>query len=139
MKFILTFLITTMCFFTQAQNVKPKTIDTSEICMPYGVAQKILLDLNDYDKLKETIPTYQNEILQLNKKVEVLNKETEAWKKEGELSKEIILEKNNSITIYKTENEDLKKENKRLKTKNGLYNIISAVIIVPLTYIAIFK
>ena len=139
MKFILTFFLTTVCFFTQAQNVKTKSVDTSEICMPYTVAQKILLDLNDYDKLKETIPTYQNEILQLNKKVELLNKEKDAWRKEGELSKEIILEKNNSITIYKTENEDLKKENKRLKTKNGLYNIISAVIIAPLTYIAIFK
>lgn len=139
MKFILVIFITIMCFFTQAQNVKTKVIDTSEICMPYTVAQKILLDLNDYDKLKETIPTYQNEILQLNKKVDMLNKEKEAWKKEGELSKEIISEKNNSITIYKTENEDLKKENKRLKTKNGLYNIISAVIIAPLTYIAIFK
>jgi peptidoglycan hydrolase CwlO-like protein len=139
MKFILVFFITTLCLFTQAQNVKTKVIDTSEICMPYTVAQKILLDLNDYDKLKETLPTYQNEIVQLNKKVEVLNKEIEAWKKDGELSKEIIAEKNNSITIYKTENEDLKKENKRLKTKNGLYNIISAVIIAPLTYIAIFK
>lgn len=139
MKFILTFFLTTVCFFTQAQNVKTKTVDTSEICMPYTVAQKILLDLNNYDKLKETIPTYQNEILQLNKKVELLNKEKDAWRKEGELSKEIIVEKNNSITIYKTENEDLKKENKRLKTKNGLYNIISAVIIAPLTYIAIFK
>lgn len=139
MKFILTFFLTTVCFFTQAQNVKTKSVDTSEICMPYTVAQKILLDLNSYDKLKETIPTYQNEILQLNKKVELLNKEKDAWRKEGELSKEIILEKNNSITIYKTENEDLKKENKRLKTKNGLYNIISAVIIAPLTYIAIFK
>ena len=139
MKFILTFFLTTVCFFTQAQNVKTKSVDTSEICMPYTVAQKILLDLNNYDKLKETIPTYQNEILQLNKKVELLNKEKDAWRKEGELSKEIIVEKNKSITIYKNENEDLKKENKRLKTKNGLYNIISAVIIAPLTYIAIFK
>ena len=51
----------------------------------------------------------------------------------------IISEKNKAIDIYKSENEDLKKENKRLKTKNGLYNIISAIIIVPLTYLAITK
>ena len=33
----------------------------------------------------------------------------------------------------------LKKENKRLKTKNSLFNIISGIIIAPLTYYAIFK
>ena len=27
--------------------------DTSEMCMPYSVAQKILLDLNDYDRVKQ--------------------------------------------------------------------------------------
>jgi cell shape-determining protein MreC len=107
--------------------------------MPYNVAQKILLDLNDYDKLKEIIPTYKQEISELNKKVEIINKENEAWKKDSELNKEIILGKNESIKIYQTENENLKKENKRLKTKNGLFNIISATIIVPLTYLLIIK
>jgi len=107
--------------------------------MPYNVAQKILLDLNDYDKLKEIIPTYKQEISELNKKVEIINKENDAWKKDSELNKEIILGKNESIKIYQTENENLKKENKRLKTKNGLFNIISATIIVPLTYLLIIK
>ena len=107
--------------------------------MPYSVAQKILLDLNNYDKLKETIPTYQNEINQLNKKTELLVKENDAWKKEDDLNRQIISEKNESIKIYKSENEDLKNENKRLKIKNGFFNIISGIIIVPLTYFAVFK
>lgn len=115
------------------------TIDTNQICVPYSVAQKILLDLNDYDRLKEVIVTYKSEIYELNNKVIYLNKENDAWLTEDKLNKEIISEKNKSIEIYKSENDDLKKENKRLKTKNGLYNIISAIIIVPLTYIAITK
>lgn len=115
------------------------TIDTNQICVTYSVAQKILLDLNDYDRLKEVIVTYKSEIYELNNKVIYLNKENDAWLTEDKLNKEIISEKNKSIEIYKSENDDLKKENKRLKTKNGLYNIISAIIIVPLTYIAITK
>jgi len=120
--------------FSQKPN-----IDTNEICMPYSVAQKILVDLNDYDKLKEVIVTYKNEIYQLNNKVTYLNKENEAWKEDNRLNKEIISEKNKAIEIYKSENEDLRKENKRLKIKNGLFNIISGTIIVPLTYLALFK
>lgn len=131
---LLIFMFLSVNLFSQ----KP-IIDTNEICMPYSVAQKILVDLNDYDKLKEVIVTYKNEIYQLNSKVTYLNKENETWKEDNRLNREIISEKNKAIEIYKSENEDLKKENKRLKTKNGLYNIISAIIIVPLTYIVITK
>jgi len=139
MKQKITFIIFFVVFFTLGQTSKNKTIDTNQICMPYSVAQKILLDLNNYDKLKETIPTYQNEIYQLNKKTELLVKENEAWKKEDDLNRQIISEKNESIKIYKSENEDLKKENKRLKTKNTVFNIIAGIIITPLTYALILK
>jgi regulator of replication initiation timing len=139
MKQKITFILFFVVFFTLGQTSKNKTIDTNQICMPYSVVQKILLDLNNYDKLKETIPTYQNEIYQLNKKTELLVKENEAVKKEDDLNRQIISEMNESIKIYKSENEDLKKENKRIKIKNGLFNIISGIIIVPLTYFAVFK
>jgi len=130
-------VLISICFFGFSQ--KNKNIDTNKICIPYYVCQKILIDLNDYDKIKKTIPTYENEILQLNKKIEFLDKEILTWKKEDELNQEIIKEKNNSIIIYKEENKNLAKENKRLKTKNTLFNIISGIVIAPLTYIAIFK
>lgn len=138
-KFYILFLILFIGFNLNGQINNKNNSDTNQICMPYNVAQKILLDLNDYDKLKEIIPTYKQEISELNKKVEIINKENDAWKKDSELNKEIILGKNESIKIYQTENENLKKENKRLKTKNGLFNIISATIIVPLTYLLIIK
>lgn len=134
--FLITFFIVTNLY---SQNSKKVTEDTSDICMPYSVGQKILLDLNNYDKLKEVVVTYKNEIYELNNKILFLNKEIDGWKKENNLNEEIISEKNQSIEIYKLENKDLKKENKRLKTKNGLFNIISGIIILPLTYYAVFK
>lgn len=139
MKLIITLLTIVLSSLVLSQTNKTKTIDTSQICLPYSVAQQILLDLNNYDKVKELMSTYQKEIFELEKKVEYIKKENDAWKKEDDLNKEIISEKNNKLKIYESDNENLKKENKRLKTKNGIYNIISAVIIAPLTYIAIFK
>ena len=135
-KNILILIIMFFCLnvFSQKNNT-----DTSEMCIPYSVAKKILIDLNNYDKLQEISKTYKEEIFELNKKTEVLNKENDAWQKEDKLNREIISEKNKAIDIYKSENKDLKEENKRLKTRNVLYNIISAVIIAPLTYISIFK
>jgi hypothetical protein len=127
-------LFVNFIIFSQKNN-----LDTSEMCIPYPVAKKILLDLNNYDKLQEVSKTHIDEIYQLNKKIEILNKENDSWQKEDVLNREIISEKNNAIKIYKEENTDLKEENKRLKTKNVLYNIISAVIIAPLTYLSLFK
>lgn len=122
-----------------SQNTKQYVIDTTKMCIPYSVAQQILLDLNDYDKLKDVVVTYKNEVYELNNKIVVIKQENIAWETIYKLNEEIISEKDSAIVIYKSENEDLKKENKRLKTKNGLYNIISALIIVPLTYIIVSK
>jgi serine phosphatase RsbU (regulator of sigma subunit) len=109
------------------------------MCIPYPVAKQILLDLNNYDKLQEVVKTYKEEIYELNKKTQVLQKENDSWEKEDKLNREIISEKNKAIEIIKEENKGLREENKRIKTKNTLYNIISAVIIAPLTYIALLK
>jgi hypothetical protein len=122
-----------------SQNKKQSVVDTNQMCIPYSVAQKILLDLNDYDRLKEVVITYNNEIYELNNKILILKKENEVWKQQDKLNSELIVEKDKAIAIYTSENGDLKKENKRLKTKNGLYNIISGLIIVPLTYIIVSK
>lgn len=122
-----------------AQTLKKLPVDTNTTCIPNDVVRKILLDLNDYDRLKEVVVTYKNEIYELNNKIVFLNKENDAWIQTDELNKQIIFEKNKTVEIYKSENQDLKKENKRLKTKNGLYMILSAIIITPLTYIALTK
>lgn len=135
---ILIFLIVgNMSIFSQTN--KKVVVDTNLTCIPNDVARKILLDLNDYDRLKAVMMTYEKEIYELNNKIVLLEKETQSWSKSDSLNNEIIKEKNKTIEIFKNENQDLKKENKRLKTKNGLYMILSAIIITPLTYIAVTK
>ena len=135
-KNILLIIFTFLClgFLSQKNNS-----DTSQMCIPYPIAKQILLDLNNYDKLQEVVKTYKEEIYELNKKTQVLQKENDSWEKEDSLNREIIGEKNKAIEIIKEENKGLREENKRIKTKNTLYNIISAVIIAPLTYIALLK
>ena len=52
---------------------KPKT-EPTEMSIPYDVAQKMLLDLNDYDRLKELSKLDKEEIKQLNNKILFLEK-----------------------------------------------------------------
>jgi hypothetical protein len=138
MKKLIFFISFVMISFVGESQIK-KTVDTSEICIPYDVAQKMLLDLNEYDKLKELSKLDKKEIYELNSKINFLEKTNDSWQVKDSLSGKIILQTEEKVKIYKEENEDLKKENKRLKIKNGLYNIVSAVIIAPLTYLVIFK
>ena len=138
MKKLIFFISFVMISFIGETQVK-KTVDTSEICIPYDVAQKMLLDLNEYDKLKELSKLDKREIYELNSKINFLEKTNDSWQVKDSLSGQIIVQTQEKVKIYKEENQDLKKENKRLKIKNGLFNIVSAVIIAPLTYISIFK
>lgn len=133
--FIIYFIL--IGFIAEAQ-VK-KTTDTTQLCLPYSVAQKILLELNDYDKLKELSKLDKEEINELNNKINLLEKTNNAWSEKDSLSDRIIKSNEEKFNIVETENKDLRKEKKRLKTKNGLFNIISAAIIVPLTYLLIIK
>lgn len=132
-------LMTFIGFNSFTQTGKVTKVDTTQICIPYDVAQKMLLDLNDYDRLKEISKLDKQEINQLNNKVLLLEKTNETWQTKDSLSTSIIKETEAKVEIYKEEVESLGKENKRLKTKNTLFNIISGAIIAPLTYILVFK
>jgi len=134
---ILFFLFVTIN--TYAQTPKTVKVDTTQMCIPYDVAQKMLLDLNDYDRLKELSVLDKKEIYQLNNKILFLEKVNQTWQEKDSLSSVIIKETEQKVEIYKEENQNLSKENKRLKTKNTLFNIISGAIIAPLTYMIIFK
>jgi UDP-N-acetylglucosamine pyrophosphorylase len=122
-----------------AETQVKKTTDTTQLCLPYNVAQKILLELNDYDKLKELSKLDKEEINELNNKINLLEKTNNVWSEKDSLSDRIIKSNEEKFNIVETENKNLRKENKRLKTKNGLFNIISVAIIVPLTYLLIIK
>ena len=53
--------------------------DTSEMCIPYSVAQKILLDLNDYDRVKQINTLNEKEIKELNNKIIYQGKVIMTW------------------------------------------------------------
>ena len=113
--------------------------DTSEMCMPYSVAQKILLDLNDYDRVKQVNVLNEKEIKELYTKILFQEKIIMTWEEKDSVSNVIIAKTEEKVEIYKEENKTLAKENKRLKTKNTLFTIISGAIIAPLTYLSVFK
>lgn len=133
--FLISFVF--VSFISEAQVKKP--VDTTQMCIPYDVAQKMLLELNDYDRLKELSKLDKKEIIELNNKIGLLEKTNNTWQVKDSLSGQIILQTEEKVKIYKEENENLNKELKRLKTKNTLFNIIAGAIIAPLTYIAVFK
>lgn len=133
------FIVFVLSFFSLTVSAQKGIKDTSEMSIPYSVAQKMLLDLNDYDRLKELSKLDKKEIVELNNKVELLNKVNQTWVEKDSLNKEIISETEEKVKIYKEENEQLRDDNKRLKTKNTIFNIISGAIVAPLTYIALFK
>jgi hypothetical protein len=133
--FLISFVF--VSFISEAQIKKP--VDTTQMCIPYDVVQKMLLELNDYDRLKELSKLDKKEITELNNKISLLEKTNNTWQVKDSLSGQIILQTEEKVKIYKEENENLNKELKRLKTKNTLFNIIAGAIIAPLTYIAVFK
>jgi hypothetical protein len=133
--FLISFLVVS---FISVAQVK-KSVDTTQMCIPYDVVQKMLLELNDYDRLKELSKLDKKEIIELNNKIVLLEKTNNTWIEKDSLSNQIILQSEDKVKIYKQENENLNKEMKRLKTKNTLFNIISGAIIAPLTYLLILK
>jgi hypothetical protein len=133
--FLISFVF--VSFISEAQ-IK-KSVDTIQMSIPYNIVQKILFDLNDYDKLKELSMLDKKEITELNNKIVLLEKTNKTWVEKDYLSGQIILQTEEKVKIYKEENKRLNKEYKRLKTKNTLFNIISGVIIAPLTYLLIIK
>ena len=133
--FLISFVF--VSFISEAQ-IK-KSVDTIQMSIPYNIVQKILFDLNDYDKLKDLSILDKKEITELNSKIVLLEKTNKTWVEKDSLSGQIILQTEEKVKIYKEENKRLNKEYKRLKTKNTLFNIISGVIIAPLTYLLIIK
>ena len=136
-KIIFLILFVFVSFISEAQ-IK-KSVDTTQMSIPYNIVQKILVDLNDYDKLKELSRLDKKEITELNSKIVLLEKTNKTWVEKDSLNGQIILQTEEKVKIYQEENKNLNKENKRLKTKNTLFNIISGVIIAPLTYLLIIK
>ena len=66
-KLVILFFFLMVSSLTMSQK---NVVDTSEMCIPYSVVQKILIDLSDYDRIKEIKVLNEKEIKELNYKIQ---------------------------------------------------------------------
>lgn len=137
MKKLILFLILLCSFITYGQ-VKP-TKDTSNISIPYNMAQQMLLDLNEYDKLKELSILDKEEIKQYNSKIILLESSLLLWEKKDNLNQQIITGVEEKFDIINNQNDGLRKEIKKLKAKNTFITILGGTILTTLTVFMAIK
>lgn len=135
MKLLLTILLFFITFvsFSQINNCD----DTTQICVPNGVAKEILLDLNRLDKANTLIQSYKDEITQLNNKVDKLNGINSLLEENNKLSLKIVKSTEEKVKLYEEDNKNLRREISNLKTKNTIIEIVAAGIIGGLTYVIV--
>jgi hypothetical protein len=138
MKKFLTILIILLVSNVSFSQKKPN-VDTSVMCIPYGVAQKMLLDLNDYDRIKELTKLDKEEIKQLNNKIFYLEKSINTWEEKDSLSNEIVVKTEEKFKVVSDQNQELRTEVKKLKVNNTFISIISGAVLSTLTVFSILK
>jgi len=127
-------LVLPVMAFSQKGNV-----DTTTICIPYMVAKQIALDLNRLDSLTAVHKLTITELFQTQKKVDVQGIIiTTMEQKEKNYDLQITKEKE-KFGIVETQNEDLRKQVKKLKTKNTFIVIIGGALLTALTVLSVLK
>ena len=127
-------LVLPVMAFSQKGN-----IDTTTICIPYKAAKQMALDLNRLDSLTVMNKLTITELFQTQKKVDVqgiIITTMEQKEKNYELQIEKEKEK---FGIVETQNEDLRKQVKKLKTKNTFIVIIGGALLTALTVLSVLK
>ena len=116
-----------------------KKIDTTEICLPYRVGKQIMLDLNRLDSTTAILKLTNLEVKELTKKVSdqqgiMINLEDKI-----KMNDSIVKMTNEKFDIVDKINKDLVDDNKKLKRKNVIIEIVSGILIGALTYEVIIK
>jgi hypothetical protein len=113
--------------------------DTSFINLPYYIAKEVCLDLNSLDSLTEINRLTELELTETQKKVVIQDSIIQTMELKEENYELQISKEQEKYQIVETQNNDLRKDIKKLKTKNTVFNIIGGAIIGGLTYIVVFK
>ena len=131
MKNILTvlFLLVSITSFSQI-----KKVDTTEICLPYSVGKQIMLDLNRLDSTTAILKLTETEVIELNKKIDAQQGIIGNLEDKVKIGDTIIQKTNEKFEIVDRINKNLTVENKKLKRKNVIIEIVSGVLIGALTY-----
>lgn len=115
------------------------TIDTNVVCMPNEIARKILIDLNDLDRLKKNEVLFNNEISGLESKIKKQELIIVDLEKKDKESMVIIGANKEKYNLVEEDNKNLREEIHKLKTKTTIIEIVSAAFLATITYIQLFK
>ena len=123
------FLLVSMTSFGQLTKV-----DTTEICLPYTVGKQIMLDLNRLDSTTAILKLTEVEVIELNKKIGFQQGIIVNLEDKVKIGDTIVQKTNEKFDIVDRINKDLIVENKKLKRKNVIIEIVSGFLIGALTY-----
>jgi hypothetical protein len=128
-----------MFSFVGLNQTKPQKEDTTKICFPVNVGKQILLDLNDLDRLKKQSDLDKKEIKQLENKVVKEEGVIKFLEQKDSTNQVIIKDTEEKVILLDDDNKNLRKDIKKIKTKNTIIEIVSGAIVGALTYIIVFK
>jgi hypothetical protein len=98
-----------------------------------------MMDLNKLDSTSAILKLTKDEVVELNKKIEVQQSIILTMEEKFKTSEIIIQKTNDKFQIVDNINKDLTSDNRKLKRKNTIIQIISSAIIGGLTYGIIVK
>jgi hypothetical protein len=96
-----------------------------------------MLDLNKLDSTTAVLKLSVEENTELNKKIVLLESVNDVMEEKVKTSESIVQKTNEKFQIVDNINKDLTSENKKLKRKNTITQIVAGVIIGVLTYTTI--
>jgi alpha/beta superfamily hydrolase len=132
MKNLLLILFVSFGFTVLSQTIMKE--DTTEICLPYQVGKQIMLDLNKLDSTTAILKLTEDEVVELNKKIDLQQSVITTMEEKVKTSETIIQKTNEKFQIVDNINKGLTSDNKKLKRKNTIIQIVSGIIIGALTY-----
>ena len=107
--------------------------------MPNETAKKILLDLNDLDRLRKNEVLFNSEITGLETKIKKQELIIVDLEKKDKESMVIIGANKEKYSLVEEDNKNLRNEIHTLKTKTTIIEIVSAAFFATITYIQLFK
>jgi len=123
------FLLVSLTSFGQI-----KKVDTTEICLPYSVGKQIMLDLNRLDSTTAILKLTETEVIELNKKIDAQQGIIGNLEDKVKIGDTIVQKTNEKFDIVDKINKDLVTDNKKLRRKNVIIEIVSGILIGALTY-----
>jgi len=132
-------LLITLLLFVPLLSFGQVKKDTTQICFPYSVGKQIALDLNKLDQLTEVLKLTETELKETQNKVSVQNDIITTMELKEDNYELQIQKEQEKFGIVEEQNEGLRKDIKKIKTKNTVIEIVGGAIIGALTYILIFK